>query len=214
MQIDFMTATMQDVIARSAAMHPSLMADALRNVASVHSQAAETMRYDRSVQTAKDMAKAARDMARTLADTGSLDPAGLSFSETVIAFGVACRLQCVPHNVALDIAARAAPENNPADDVRRKVRIEAGAPNIDCFGEADEIWTLAEVFKLQSRECGRIMFPARPAGYVTATRNLGHYAYNKATAMRCRARGDVSGAMQYEDICQRIYNRLPAWARW
>jgi hypothetical protein len=39
------------------------------------------------------------------------------------------------------------------------------------------------------------------------------YAY-PATAMRCRARGEVHTAIHYESICQQIYDRLPTFARW
>ncbi len=92
---------------------------------------------------------------------------------------------------------------------------ESGAPNIDCWSiDPDDIWSLARVLENNQRTMGRIMFPARPVGYVTTTKNLAHYAYNKATAMRCRARGDVVAAQGYEAICQRIYDRLPEFARW
>jgi hypothetical protein len=89
-----------------------------------------------------------------------------------------------------------------------------GTPNIDCWSaDADDIWSLAEVLS-RPRQSGLVMFPDRRKGYVRATQSLAHYAYNKATAMRCRARGDVLGAGNYEAICQRIYDRLPAFARW
>lgn len=90
-----------------------------------------------------------------------------------------------------------------------------GVPNLDCYSvNADDVWKLAECLTRQSRHAGRIMFPHRTAGYVSATINLGHYAYNKATAMRCRARGDSLGAGNYDAICDRIYARLPEYARW
>lgn len=58
------------------------------------------------------------------------------------------------------------------------------------------------------------MFPDRPNGYVAARENIAHYAANKATAMRCRARGEITTAMIYERICQHIYDKLPDYARW
>lgn len=60
----------------------------------------------------------------------------------------------------------------------------------------------------------RRMFPMRPKGYVSATKNLYNYAVNKRTAMRCRLRGDIVGATNYETICDHIYASLPAFARW
>ena len=60
----------------------------------------------------------------------------------------------------------------------------------------------------------REMFPTKPAGYVRAARDLGHYVSNKATAMRCRLAGQIQTAVAYEDICDRIYNQLPEYARW
>jgi len=58
------------------------------------------------------------------------------------------------------------------------------------------------------------MFPDRPRGYVAATRSLAHYAYNKSTAMRCRLKGDINAALNYEAICERIYDNLPDYAKW
>lgn len=60
----------------------------------------------------------------------------------------------------------------------------------------------------------RTIFPDRPKGYVAVVKALGHYAANKAVAMRLRAEGQVVSALQYEDICDRIYDRLPEWAKW
>lgn len=92
---------------------------------------------------------------------------------------------------------------------------EPGAPNIDGWSvDPDDIGKLAQVLVGKSREAGRIMFPARPAGYARETKNLARYAWNKATAMRCRAGGKVNEAAQYESICDRIYARLPEFARW
>ncbi len=56
------------------------------------------------------------------------------------------------------------------------------------------------------------LFPDRPKGYVRATKMLGHYASNKATAIICRLRGDNT-ALIYESICDRVYEDLPEWAR-
>lgn len=60
----------------------------------------------------------------------------------------------------------------------------------------------------------RVLFPSKPTGYVRVTRDLGCYASNKATAMKCRLAGTIESALIYERICEDIYNRLPEWARW
>lgn len=60
----------------------------------------------------------------------------------------------------------------------------------------------------------RQLFPTRPKGYVWTTKTLGAYASNKATAIRLRLAGNIAGAMTYEDICERVYQSLPAYAKW
>ena len=60
----------------------------------------------------------------------------------------------------------------------------------------------------------RAIFPDRPSGYVSATGTLRGYAANKATAMTCRARGDIHAAQTYETICEMLYAELPEWAKW
>ena len=65
-----------------------------------------------------------------------------------------------------------------------------------------------------SIKAARALFPDRPKGYVVATGDLRAYAWNKATAMQCRLRGEIETALIYEGIGDRIYDRLPDWARW
>lgn len=87
-----------------------------------------------------------------------------------------------------------------------------GAPNLD--GEDSEtlmdFWNVAR----HSVKLARQLFPGRTKGHVEATGKLAGYASNKATAMTCRARGDIQAALCYERICETIYNDLPEWARW
>ncbi|WP_372395281.1 hypothetical protein ABMY26_06645 (plasmid) [Azospirillum sp. HJ39] len=54
----------------------------------------------------------------------------------------------------------------------------------------------------------------RPVGYIKAADNLANYACNKATAMGLRLEGKIQAAVDYESICDRIYQRLPEHARW
>ena len=60
----------------------------------------------------------------------------------------------------------------------------------------------------------RALFPAGGRGTKRATADLAAYASNRHAARYCRLRGDIVGAQVYEIICDRIYNRLPTWARW
>lgn len=60
----------------------------------------------------------------------------------------------------------------------------------------------------------RDLFPAGGEGTKRATADLANYASNKAVAMKCRIRGDIATALEYEQIADRIYAQLPAFARW
>jgi hypothetical protein len=86
--------------------------------------------------------------------------------------------------------------------------------NLDSM-EQDELWTFWGATKgVRPIKGARELFPARPKGYVTAFKNLGHYAANKATATSCRLAGDVDTALSYERIADSIYSDLPVFARW
>lgn len=86
--------------------------------------------------------------------------------------------------------------------------------NLDCLPVED-----VRAFALRCGTLGcslavaRELFPDRPKGYRRAADSLSHYAWNKLTAMECRMRGDITAAVIYEDICDRIYAALPEWAR-
>lgn len=80
---------------------------------------------------------------------------------------------------------------------------------------ADELWKIwQETYSVRPIRIARQWFADKPKGYVLAAKNIGHYASSKATAMMCRDRGDIQAAMMYEAICDRIYDRLPEYARW
>ena len=86
-------------------------------------------------------------------------------------------------------------------------------PNLDAMPPDDlgKFWVKIHYKPIAA---AREVFPDRPKGYVTATRNLGHYAINKQTAFNCRLNGSVLQGMDYERICDQIYTNLPAYARW
>lgn len=81
------------------------------------------------------------------------------------------------------------------------------APNLDAMTH-DELMA----FWLKHQGGRANLFTGR--GSRTQTGNLACYASNKAVAMGCRLRGDISTALMYEGICDRIYDRLPEFARW
>jgi len=91
---------------------------------------------------------------------------------------------------------------------------EYGSPNLDgCFPE--ELWEFWQaVNSVRPIRKARELFPNRPKGYVRVTKDLGNYAANKATAMKCRLDGQIQSAIMYEDICEQIYNKLPRYAKW
>jgi hypothetical protein len=99
-------------------------------------------------------------------------------------------------------------------DLWRRLGIDGtGAPNLDSMTEAELVAFHREV-QTGPILVARGLFPARPSGYGTATRLLAAYADNKRTAMQCRIRGDIEAAVVYEIICEQIYAKLPAFARW
>src|SRR6478752_6841064 len=65
---------------------------------------------------------------------------------------------------------------------------ERGGINIDDYSvDADEIWRLALCLSRHATAAARAMFPEKPPGFRRATVSLGHYAFNKSPAMKCRA---------------------------
>lgn len=53
-----------------------------------------------------------------------------------------------------------------------------------------------------------------PRGAVRVVKDLANYACNKSVAMKEREQGRIKTALDYEGICERIYARLPDWAKW
>ena len=83
-------------------------------------------------------------------------------------------------------------------------------PNLDGMDSEDlmSFWS-----KHQRGQGYRAFFPNGGKGTINATGDLAAYACNKATAMSCRAAGNIKSALCYEDICDKIYAAMPAWAR-
>jgi|6_EtaG_2_1085325.scaffolds.fasta_scaffold00065_63 hypothetical protein len=56
--------------------------------------------------------------------------------------------------------------------------------------------------------------PTAPVGRLHVAQQIRAYCHNAATARDCRKRGKIQTALQYEAICDHLYQRLPAWAQW
>jgi hypothetical protein len=104
-EIDFLSATMADVITRSAVCHPSLFRDAMLAAAEVHWTCSAETNSRCVARIALEMANNLRRMAHEL-EMDDLDVTSLTLGEKVQAFGVARKLQCLPWSLASDIAAR------------------------------------------------------------------------------------------------------------
>lgn len=103
-EINFSTCTMRDVIARSATCHPTLFREAMLAAAQAH-RAAQQVAPRRVASIALGMESDLRRMADDI-DMDNFDASVLSPAETVQAFNIARKLQCVTWDVAESIAKR------------------------------------------------------------------------------------------------------------
>lgn len=87
----------------------------------------------------------------------------------------------------------------------------SNVPNLDGMPHDDltQFW-----MRHQAGRKARELFPEGGKGTVRATWDLANYASNLHAVQSCRLRGDIPTALYYEDICQRIYDKLPDFARW
>jgi hypothetical protein len=88
---------------------------------------------------------------------------------------------------------------------------EANVPNLDTMDAS----TLMDFWSdHQNGRNVRGVFPNGGRGTRLAMGQLANYAANIATAKRLRLKGEITTATVYEKIAERIYQRLPTWARW
>lgn len=87
----------------------------------------------------------------------------------------------------------------------------AEVPNLDAM-ELDELMAFWK--RHQHGHNQRFLLPNGIKGCRRIVADLANYAANKATAMRNRLDGNIETALQYESICESIYEGLPATARW
>ena len=87
----------------------------------------------------------------------------------------------------------------------------SNVPNLDAM-TVDELRQFC--FKHLHGRKHKELFPKGGQGVITMTNDLSSYAMNKLTAMTLRASGHVRRALEYETICEGIYEYLPEEARW
>lgn len=88
-----------------------------------------------------------------------------------------------------------------------------GVPNLDAM-PADDLMMFWMRYRHPTRSDAEALIGDRRRGFTTIAGSLSGYASNKATAMRCRERGDIRAAQVYETICESIYAGLPEDCRW
>ena len=108
--IDFLTCTMDDVIARSILLHPTMLQDALTKAYRAHLDAATTMVDGPACRMAHEMS---RDRVRGSSShcqwpTGQRWRIAIASHSTNACWhiGAAYKLQCLPYATAMDIATR------------------------------------------------------------------------------------------------------------
>ena len=105
-EINYVTATMSDIIARSMLCHHSLFRDALIAAGQMHATYSHNTHSKLAAHIALGMANDCRRMADEI-DLDDFDAASLALSEKIQAFEVACKLQLVTHADKTTIAGRA-----------------------------------------------------------------------------------------------------------
>ncbi len=87
--------------------------------------------------------------------------------------------------------------------------------NLDCMTRDELMEFYQELNGKVPYTAARILFPSEPKNYTKTAVLLRCYAVNKALAMGLREDGiNISIALEYEAICDRIYKDLPEYAKW
>jgi hypothetical protein len=90
---------------------------------------------------------------------------------------------------------------------------ENKVPNLDGMSDADLMAFWKRYRRPKRKDAAELIGDTRK-GYTNLASLLAAYAVNKATAMTCRAKGDIQGAETYEHGCRLVYERLPQDLRW
>ena len=78
----------------------------------------------------------------------------------------------------------------------------------------DELMEFWHRYHRPSRKDAEALIGDRRKGYTSIAADLANYACNKAVAMNCRLKGDITAATCYEHAADLSYNRLPEDLRW
>lgn len=78
----------------------------------------------------------------------------------------------------------------------------------------DKLYALIAMIEAHPRKIAQRLFPDHADGRVRAVKDIKNYCWNAITARHLRVDGNIQTAMEYESICDRIYDRMPEWARW
>ena len=105
-EIDFSTCSMADVITRSVTCHPTLFRDALLASAKVHNDYSNVTHDRVAARSALGMSSDLRRVADDI-NIDSFYVDNLTFSERILAFAEAAKLQLIPRATKQDIVSRA-----------------------------------------------------------------------------------------------------------
>lgn len=87
-------------------------------------------------------------------------------------------------------------------------------PNLDAM-TSDQLKSFALMYRNpRPEEAVHMTGMAEPESAMEAAKLLAVYATNKKIAMENRAAGNIGVAIQHEDECDKIYDRLPENIKW
>jgi hypothetical protein len=89
----------------------------------------------------------------------------------------------------------------------------SNVPNLDAI-DRDALQAFAAKYSVATAPVAAELFPDKPRKYARVARDLAEYATLRLAALRHRELGRVAKATAIEETCDRIYNTLPAYARW
>jgi hypothetical protein len=79
------------------------------------------------------------------------------------------------------------------------------------FDELDAIW---RGVMEHPRKFALKLFPSKPPHYVKTANLLAIYASDRLLAMRYRAGGHIKDSLKVEEELEKLYDKLPEYARW
>lgn len=86
-------------------------------------------------------------------------------------------------------------------------------PNFDAM-TSDELMAFWSKYHRPTRKDAEALVGDRRPRFTRIAAALANYACNRAVAMSCREKGDLTAASIYGHACESIYSGLPADVRW